>query len=165
MQSKAALDGALAVVLPIGAMQSLEVNAPFVVAEVFEQEVVVIDLDRGTYYSLGGAATRIWPLLGQGLDGAQIAARVAVAAGGAPGVAESVLGFLAELEREGLIRAAAAGGNGKDHAPELTPIAVFEPPRLEKFTDMQELIALDPVHDVSDAEGWPIRVPLGPEST
>ncbi len=31
-------------------------------------------------------------------------------------------------------------------------------------TDMEELIALDPVHDVSAAEGWPLRTPLGPDT-
>jgi Coenzyme PQQ synthesis protein D (PqqD) len=31
----------------------------------------------------------------------------------------------------------------------------YEPPVLEKYTDMQELLALDPVHDVEVARGWP----------
>jgi hypothetical protein len=36
----------------------------------------------------------------------------------------------------------------------------FEPPVLEKFTDMQDLILLDPVHEV-DERGWP-HVPRNP---
>lgn len=144
-------------------MSSLEVNAPTVVAEVFEQEVVVIDLDRGTYYSLGGAATRIWPLLGLGLGAPAIAERIATAAGGGEAVRGAVEGFLDELMREGLVRAAQTNGTRPGAVPTLARF-VFESPKMEKFTDMQELIALDPVHDVSDTEGWPIRVPLGPES-
>jgi hypothetical protein len=31
---------------------------------------------------------------------------------------------------------------------------------LHKFTDMQDLLLVDPVHDVGDA-GWPHRPPAG----
>jgi hypothetical protein len=32
--------------------------------------------------------------------------------------------------------------------------APFQPPLFEKFTDMEAMLLLDPVHDVDD-EGWP----------
>jgi hypothetical protein len=32
--------------------------------------------------------------------------------------------------------------------------AVLLPPALEKFTNMQDILLLDPIHDVSDM-GWP----------
>ena len=35
---------------------------------------------------------------------------------------------------------------------------VFEAPRLEKYTDMQDLVLLDPVHEV-DEQGWPQQRP------
>ena len=141
-------------------MNSLVVNSPAVVAEAFEEEVVVIHLERGTYYSLAGSAPRLWPLIGCGLDAAAIAARVAAATpGDAESVESAVLGFLRELEVEELLRP----GAGSGAPPELSPAATFEPPTMEKFTDMQELIALDPVHDVSDAEGWPVKPPLTPK--
>jgi hypothetical protein len=36
--------------------------------------------------------------------------------------------------------------------------AAFEPPLLEKFTDMEDLLLLDPVHEV-DGRGWPHPAP------
>ena len=39
----------------------------------------------------------------------------------------------------------------------------FTPPKLERYTDMQEIILLDPVHKV-DSQGWPRAAPTVPES-
>jgi hypothetical protein len=70
--------------------------------------------------------------------------------------------FLDTLSAEGLIEsrdgdaagesvaAAAAGGDENGDRPK----APFAEPALEKHTDMQDLILLDPVHEV-DARGWP----------
>jgi hypothetical protein len=37
----------------------------------------------------------------------------------------------------------------------------FNPPLLNKYSDMQELLLLDPIHDVDEA-GWPKPVPEHP---
>ncbi len=44
--------------------------------------------------------------------------------------------------------------------PALAPISAgdrpaFEAPVLESYSDMQDLLLLDPIHDVDDA-GWPV---------
>jgi hypothetical protein len=139
-------------------MSPLEINGPRVVAEVFDNEVVVIHLERGNYYSLTGSATRIWPLLGCGLDARAIGARVAatLTAEERPAAEAAVLLFLQQLQAEELVRT----GPGEGSPPALVDGHAFQPPQLERFTDMQELIALDPVHDVADAEGWPVQPPL-----
>jgi hypothetical protein len=64
-----------------------------------------------------------------------------------------VLRFLAELRDEDLLVETDAAGqppaaNGRP------PSEAFQPPVLEKYTDMQDLVVLDPVHEV-DAVGWP----------
>ena len=41
---------------------------------------------------------------------------------------------------------------GEDEVP-LSPMA-FEKPVIEKFSDMQEMLLLDPIHEVSEM-GWP----------
>ena len=38
----------------------------------------------------------------------------------------------------------------------LAPLA-FGPQQVESFTDLAELIAIDPVHEVDAAAGWPVR--------
>jgi hypothetical protein len=69
--------------------------------------------------------------------------------------------FLEELQREELI--VISQNYGSRNTP-LTEAQIkinvnqgklnFEPPILEKYTDMEELIALDPIHEV-DEMGWP----------
>lgn len=35
------------------------------------------------------------------------------------------------------------------------------PIELEEFGDLEDLLGLDPIHDVSPTEGWPVRDRLG----
>jgi len=37
-------------------------------------------------------------------------------------------------------------------------IATYLPPIVEKYTDMQDLLMLDPIHDI-DETGWPNKAP------
>jgi hypothetical protein len=63
-----------------------------------------------------------------------------------------------ELEREDLIvpRSTANGSVDLGGLVEAPPAGVsFRAPRLEKHTDMQDLILLDPVHEVDPQRGWP----------
>jgi hypothetical protein len=68
---------------------------------------------------------------------------------------ESELGrFLGDLVTEGLLvpaagHAAPALGEPEPGRPKFTP------PVLGKYTDMQELLLQDPVHEVDAAAGWP----------
>jgi hypothetical protein len=127
---------------------------PQVIHETIDGETIIIDLVSGTYYSLQGAGADVWNALSAGEDGDGIRARVAAAYAGEDGeIATAVDAFLAELEAEGLI---VASGNGSVGAapPTATGSAPFAPPKLEKYTDMQDIILLDPVHKVDD-RGWP----------
>jgi len=44
-------------------------------------------------------------------------------------------------------------------APPLPAGTVFAPPVLEVYTDMQDLLLLDPIHDVDETVGWPSPKP------
>jgi len=143
-------------------MAALRVNAPLVVAELFETEVVVIHLERGTYYSLTGAACQLWPLLQGGLDAAGVVERLAALGSDWSAAAGELQAFIEQLLVEALLRTDAAPAPAQE--PPQPQAADYQPPKLEKFTDMEELIALDPVHDVAASEGWPLRTPIGPET-
>jgi hypothetical protein len=122
-----------------------------VVSEVIDGEVVAIDLASGRYYSLEGAAARAWNAVARGADLDGIAAEVADEAGlSAADVLPDVEAFLGELSAERLIE----GGNGA--TPSLGPGRVSLV--LHRYTDMQDLILIDPIHDV-DETGWPNRRP------
>jgi hypothetical protein len=140
----------------------LRVNAPQVIHETIDGEVIVINLASGNYYSVRGAGADIWEVVqsSPGADQQTIAAAVARRFGRpADTVEDEVASFLEELRREELIAevedgvaASAATSNGAAPATEGT--RAFEPPLLEKYTDMQDLVLIDPVHEV-DAAGWP----------
>ena len=134
------------------------VNSPNVIHETIEGEVILIDLKTGTYYSLRNAGAAVWQAIqdGAGEDGIAAELRSRYDASDEQ-IREAVRRLLAELEREGLVRA-----DDGEAAPAATPSASdnggarvpFAAPVLEKHTDMQDLILLDPVHEVG-AEGWP----------
>jgi Coenzyme PQQ synthesis protein D (PqqD) len=136
---------------------SFRVNSPNVIHETIEGEVVLIDLKTGTYYSLRDAGAAIWQAIEAGADEDEALAALTVRyEGSEEEMRESLRRLLGELEHEGLIRAE----EESTARPEPLPAAnggsrvPFHPPALEKHTDMQDLILIDPVHEVG-ARGWP----------
>jgi hypothetical protein len=132
------------------------VNSPNVIHETIEGEVILIDLKTGTYYSLRDSGAAVWQAIQNGAVEDGIAAELRSRYDASEEqVRDGVRQLLAELEREGLIR-----GDTGEAAPAATPSASvngagrlpFAVPVLEKHTDMQDLILLDPVHEVG-AEG------------
>jgi hypothetical protein len=128
---------------------------PPIVFESFGDEAVIVNLVEGTYYSVRGPSFTTWSLASAGVAVGAIVESVAATydASGSE-IEAAVTAFLEELEREGLIVPSA--GSAQVTPPSAAPRAKqpFEPPVLEKFTDVQELLALDPIHDV-DGTGWP----------
>ncbi|HLJ59355.1 MAG TPA: PqqD family protein [bacterium] len=141
------------------------VNTPTVVHEVFDDEVVIINLDTGVYYSVNGLAAEIWTRIDGATAGGIIDDLASQYAMAASDVEASVRPFLDELSAEGLIVPEQPGSRerGRDAAPGAITVAPrvpqFETPVLRKYNDMQELLLLDPIHEV-DEVGWPVR-PLG----
>lgn len=135
-----------------GANASLRIPADRVVSEVIDGEVVAIDLESGRYYSLEGPAARAWEAIQAGQELGGVVATVATEAGITTDEAQpDVAAFLAELVAEGLL----LSGNGIARAapgPGRVQLA------LQRYTDMQDLIVIDPIHDV-DETGWPNRRP------
>jgi hypothetical protein len=140
------------------------VNQAKVVHEVFEDEVLVVNLDSGIYYSLLGPSARVWLCIQAGASLAETIRALSEAYEGDTALMVTALeSFIHELVDENLVLPAdeATGTSA-------LPIASgsrkpFEPLLLQKFTDMQELLLLDPVHDVEDA-GWPLAKPQPPTS-
>jgi hypothetical protein len=132
------------------------VRSPQVIHEAIDGEVVIINLENGNYYSLRGTGAHVWGAVSGLADTGEIAADLERSYEGAAGAGASVAPFLAELEAEGLIIPLTGEPDGAaTWRPDGTPQEPFQPPVLERFTDMQDLILLDPVHEVDEAEGWP----------
>ena len=130
-------------------------NEPTIAFEVLDDDVVLINFDTGAYYSIAGCGADIWSGLLGGMTVAEIADRLSASvAMDKHQVTGEVERFINDLVKEQLI--VSADGNAPAATAQDTEFTTtFTPPQLQKFTDMQDLILLDPVHDVSE-EGWPI---------
>ena len=145
-------------------LQTFQINTPTVISEIFDDEVVIINMESGSYYSLGQSGTSIWQQLQQGATITELITGVAQAYVINPDeITPAVQQFVAELEQEQLIVSMDTPGHFMNgalpkaiSAIEGTGHSHFAPPVLTKFTDMQDLLLLDPIHDV-DKTGWPQR--------
>jgi hypothetical protein len=132
------------------------VNSPTVVSETVDGEVIMIHLDTGNYYSLRSTGSVIWDAIERGVSVDAITRALDVSAHNGTDANAHVVSFVEELRAEDLIVPAdpSAPAPGSADTVERVP-ETFEPPVLEKYTDMQHLILLDPVHEVDEGEGWP----------
>jgi Coenzyme PQQ synthesis protein D (PqqD) len=130
-----------------------------VLSETLDGEAVVINLETGLYYALDPTATEIWDAARAGESRAAIATALASRYSAAPGEIEAAVDdLLAELEAEHLL-VAIDGAEAAPFAPRALSSsgdapAPFARPSLSRFDDIQELLLLDPIHEV-DEGGWP----------
>ncbi|HVF32738.1 MAG TPA: PqqD family protein [Acidimicrobiales bacterium] len=136
------------------------VNSPQVINETIDGEAIMINLATGAYYSLDAVGGQVWTVLEQGPATVEDVAEALQASFDASHdeIVAGVRSLVEQLAAEELVvttdePAAAAAAPAADG-----PKTSFTPPRLDKFTDMQDLILLDPVHEV-DSRGWPHTVP------
>lgn len=139
--------------------ERLMVNTPNVVHETIDGEAILLDLNTGSYFSLDGSGAIIWEFIDKTGDWQQV---IGVLSAGNPDKSElvsaSVRGFVEELVKEGLLVKAShempAGGAGLLMSRLAEVSGDFKPPLVNKYTDMQDLLLLDPIHEV-DEKGWP----------
>lgn len=139
-------------------MTVFRINEPDVVHEVFDDEIIVVNLDSGAYYSLTGTGRTIWIDLIDGFATDEVARRIASHYTGEFSVmAGAVADFARRLGEEKLLvpAAEASARNGTSATEPASHKTVFQPPSIEKYEDMQDLLALDPIHE-ADSTGWPV---------
>ncbi len=138
-------------------METYRARTQGVAFELFADDAVLVDFDRGRYYALNVSGRDVWEILGAGpASAAEIARRLAPDA--ADGLS-SVAAFLDRLVEIGLafrvegapVVGGAAGVSAKA-AP--SPRGAFTPPKVDEYTDLEDLLLLDPIHDVAP-DGWP----------
>jgi hypothetical protein len=118
-----------------------------VAAKVIDGEAVILDITRGTYYSMDGAGAVVWTALERGHSLEEIVGILEQRYDGSTAEFERQVEELADqLQREGLV----VPVEGAQSA-EVEPMPVdgasrqpFTAPALNKYTDMADLLALDP---------------------
>jgi hypothetical protein len=123
-----------------------------IVHEVIDGEAIIMDMRTGSYYSTDGIGALVWSAA---LADAPHQLIVDAAEHAFPGVDAGghAARFLDALVEAGLLRAEDREGTGA--APDFATAGGWHPPALACHSDMQDLLLLDPIHDV-DETGWPM---------
>jgi hypothetical protein len=130
-------------------------NEPDVIQETVEGEALIVHTRSGTYYNLEGCGTLVWNALLSGRSVEQIETTFASRSAAERAEIRSGLEtFVRALAAEELILPRERPA--EDLAPATEPKTTFTTPGLRKFTDMQELLLVDPIHDVQPEAGWPL---------
>lgn len=124
-------------------------NEPNVISESMEDELVVINLESGFYFSLNRSAAAIWKQVEKGFSMEDILKSRKSSMKDDEEIKHSIEAFFEFMREEKLIIPAEAPG--ETGRPETID---YEKPEIEKFSDMQEMLLLDPIHEVSEM-GWP----------
>lgn len=131
------------------------INSPEVVSDSIGGEAIIINLDSGFYYSLNQTAGALWELVIQGFSGQMIKEELSnINHPFAAQENQTIDAFINQLLADCLIVKT-------DLAPSTQPdVSLFKTvtmlPEIERFEDMQELLVLDPIHEVGEA-GWPVK--------
>lgn len=132
-----------------------EINSPTVVSEPWDGEMVAINLESGCYYNLNQTGARVWRHIQQGHSIPEAARRMARLHGVDDGVVLADFSdFIELLEKERLVRAASGEPEDLQDSPYGGQDGPYVKPGLEKYSDMQEMLLLDPIHEVTE-QGWP----------
>lgn len=153
--------------------EQLTVNVAQVVHETIDGETILIHLGSGAYYSLAGCGADIWELLAAGAGIEEVVASTQTRYDADPEqIAQPVRALIDELLAEELILDASstvpqdaqpgakavetttASSAGIDRSGSATSTP-FVAPVLHKYTDMQQFMLVDPLHDVEQDVGWP----------
>lgn len=134
-------------------------NRPTVISEIIDGEAVIIHLGTGCYYSLRGSASLVWDALNRGSSAEELVRllKLAYDMSGTDAELPAVIdALLQELASEELVVPdEETTGSEATSLPLEAGRSAFETPRIERYTDLQDLILLDPVHDVDAQMGWP----------
>lgn len=127
--------------------------------ERLDGDVIAIHLETGAYYTFDGVAAECWEGLAAGVPTEVIASTLGAQFGvDANSVLQDVTAFVSDLEKEHLVV-----DEPEDARPSTTTIfelhdtgaRTYAAPVLQRYDDLEDLLLLDPIHEVDDA-GWPI---------
>ena len=132
-----------------------KINPNGVASENFGDETVVIYIPRGRYYSLRDSAMLIWEMMAQPTTAQHLKDvlknKYEITN---DTVLEDVALFISQLLNEGLIIEMNENNDSLASLP-LVSKQQYIKPVFEIFTDMENLLLLDPIHDASSTKGWP----------
>ena len=136
------------------------INEQKVYADYAEGQYIVLNHVTGEYYSFDRASSAVLGALLSGADESSVTAAFLEKYGPDCGAAPAVAKFVAELLEAGIITAAAgeaipAAEAGAAHIGEIADKTMPEL-GFEAFSDVADLLLMDPIHEVDEEMGWPV---------
>jgi hypothetical protein len=128
-------------------------NPAVISARAFDDEIVIANFSNGIYYSLRFVAAEVWLGLMAGVPVDRVVeALVPHGKESREIFGPALRAFIGKLEQEELIARTATRPADESWRPRLLD-APFDAPQLEQFSDMEDLLLLDPIHDMGKT-GW-----------
>lgn len=123
--------------------------------ETIQEEVIIVNLANGNYYSLQAVASELWQKLTDGISLQHLVQLLSDSYGIPKEQAEKDLdGFIEKLSDEKIVEIRLNSEHPTPSAASWTPKGEYAAPEIEIYTDIQDLLTLDPIHEV-DEMGWP----------
>ena len=142
---------------------------PDVVHDEIDGEVILLNIEKGVYYQLKNEAVQVWSEIARQKSSSTFSLAAALAKNGEyslDDILKSISPFVDQLHAEEIILEAKRT-KAQDKSMPLSQDSGKEPqnkyatPVLLKYTDMQSILLLDPIHD-TDEEGWPNKKKKNP---
>jgi hypothetical protein len=131
------------------------INDSKVLSENLDGETIIINFERGDYYSLNKSGSVLWSLIESKQNYNKIFDYFDSHFTAEPGViVKSIEYNITFLKNDGLILEQEGTSTSESSDAALESKELFEPISIIRFEDMQEMILADPIHDV-DEIGWP----------
>ncbi|PIZ04601.1 MAG: hypothetical protein COY58_02290 [Gammaproteobacteria bacterium CG_4_10_14_0_8_um_filter_38_16] len=129
-----------------------------IIYEILQTDVVLIDFDTGDYYNLVHVAKQIWQLIEKQASLEQMVELLAQHYQREQAtISDDIKHFIQQLLENQLIEPIIEAKNTLTLS-DITEITSHDqhyiPPQLQKYSDVQDLLLIDPIHTVSEA-GWP----------
>ncbi len=123
-----------------------------IIFEVIDQEIVVISLATGVYFSLKSPASAVFALLESGCPQHELVSRLEFLFDTKlDGLSNEIESFVDSLVAESIMESCSSDQCGSFDLATIDSLVVkpFQAPVIEKFEDMQDLFLLDPVHPIA----------------
>lgn len=123
-----------------------------IIFEVIDQEIVVISLATGTYFSLKSPAATVFALLESGCPQEELVSRLEkLFDTKLDAHLDAIASFVQSLLTESIMESCAQDQCGGFDVATIEALVVkpFQAPVIDKFEDMQDLFLLDPVHPIA----------------
>ena len=134
---------------------TFRINAPDVVTEVFDNDLVVLNLRSGVCVNLAGQSKALVQLVTEGVAADSLIALLAAEHKMDVGVLREAVEALVENQMIVPQTDAPARSARPEEAAEVA--AAGESFEVDYFTDFSDLLASDPIHDADPGTGWPLQ--------